>query len=128
MVLKHLLQWVCSAHQFEVVEGDLARDALTLSDNLNVLLGGSRVLFDCLTNAISSFRLAFINEFVNQGRWGLFGHSSARAFPLFLARYYHALVADRSDYLACMHYSVVIAAAVRLSWYIGTIVTVVGRC
>ena len=88
VVLKHLREWVCSAHQIEVIEGDLARDTLTFGDvcyDLSVLLGGSRVFFDCFPYAVSSFSLALINEFINQGRWGLFRHSSARAFSLFLA-------------------------------------------
>ena len=69
VVLKHLLEWVCSAHQLEIVEGNLARYALSLGDtcphsscllrggydDLSVLLGGSRVLFDCFVYAISSF-------------------------------------------------------------------------
>ena len=88
VVLKHLREWVCSAHQIEVIEGDLARDALTFGDvcyDLSVLLSGSWVLFDCFSNAVSSFSLALIDKFIDQGRWGLFRHSSARTFSLFLA-------------------------------------------
>ena len=84
MVLKHLLQWVCSAHQFEVVEGDLARDALALSDNLNILLGGSRVLFDCLTNAISSFRWLLLTNSSTKGDGAFLGIVRLVLLPSFL--------------------------------------------